>query len=169
MSVSPKDLRGTARRLFDTWRLIGMSESATIDMLRRDGWLGPEGVHVTEADPVDGSRLATAFRALGLSEGAARTAVVGHGGEREAVESAARSDAVRGGSQAARRRAVDEAAHAEARKRLDTFAARLEALEAAVNAAPPETWRERPRSSRSTRKPVTEAKHDGPAHRVDGN
>jgi hypothetical protein len=68
----PEDLTGEARDRFQVWRTLGLSESAALDQLRRDGVLA-------EADPVD--QLTESFRALGLSPSAAKTAALGRGDE----------------------------------------------------------------------------------------
>jgi hypothetical protein len=74
MNVDPKSLSGEARRRYDTWRTLGLSEAAAIEELRCDG--------LVEEDGFD--RAVRRFVRLGMSESAARTAAVGRMSEAEA-------------------------------------------------------------------------------------
>jgi hypothetical protein len=163
MTIDPKDLRGEAARVFQTWRSIGLSESSAIEQLRRDGLLG-------QPDAFD--RLVENFKALGLSPDAARTAAVGRAGSeldarrqaRAAANTPVRSGAVRGIEAAQRqweqarfqelieqarllRVALDELSDADR-------AALVEALDLgrkpAGNTAPPATSGQRPGGVRRT-------------------
>jgi hypothetical protein len=74
MIVDPKSLSGEALRRYDTWRTLGLSESAAIEELRRDGLIEEDGFE----------RAVGLFMRLGLSEAEARTAAVGRMSEAEA-------------------------------------------------------------------------------------
>lgn len=112
MTISPKDLTGDARKWFDTWRNLGLSESAAMDQVRRDGYLGQV------EDGFD--RVAQNLgRAFGLSESAARTAAAGHATEREARLSARRAAAAPSNAELTR-------LEQESRRSRDEYAARLE-------------------------------------------
>jgi hypothetical protein len=69
--MRPNDLRGAARDAYDTWRSIGLSESAAMNALVEDG------VITLSEDEKLGRRFQIIF---GLSESEARRAVHGHGG-----------------------------------------------------------------------------------------
>lgn len=71
-----EDLRGEALQSYETWRGLGLSESAALDQVMESGQV--------EVDGFD--RMVGAFRGLGLSESAARVAAVG----RDGTEGAAR-------------------------------------------------------------------------------
>jgi hypothetical protein len=62
--IKPEDLRGDARRMFDVWRSIGMSESATMEMLREDGL-----IPISERD-----RMVEFCKSMGLSPAEAEIA-----------------------------------------------------------------------------------------------
>jgi hypothetical protein len=107
--IKPQDLRGEARRMFDVWRSVGLSESATIQMLLDDGVI-PMSNH---------DQLVANFMSLGLSASEAQIAADGRGGRsrtptghstsaasiaEETVESRALVDTVRELAEAALRR-----------------------------------------------------------------
>lgn len=84
--IKPEDLDGDARRLYESWRSLGLSESTVMESLRRDGWI-PTNDH---------DRLVRTFREVfGLSEEAAEAAACGRGGPsvRRVSEVAGRSAA----------------------------------------------------------------------------
>jgi hypothetical protein len=71
--MRPDDLHGGARDSYDTWRRLGLSEQAAMDVLREDGLLPPESDH---------DRLVANFMMLGLSASEAEVAAVGRDGTR---------------------------------------------------------------------------------------
>jgi hypothetical protein len=84
--MRPDDLRGTARDSYDTWRRLGLSESAAMNALVEDGV-----VQLSQHD-----RLVKNFReTFGLSERAAEIAAAGRDGPpvRPVSEVAVRSSA----------------------------------------------------------------------------
>jgi hypothetical protein len=98
--TQPEDLKGEARKRWEIWTALGLSEAAAMDQVRADGLL-PAG------DPVD--TLTESFRALGLSDEAARVAAVGRDDEvsmrRRARAAGAPADARRRETREAERRA----------------------------------------------------------------
>jgi hypothetical protein len=71
MSVKPGDLNGEQRKAFETWRSLGLSESAAMDCLITDGV-----VAVSEEEQLARSLSST----FGLSEAAAEAAARGRDG-----------------------------------------------------------------------------------------
>jgi hypothetical protein len=82
VSVKPEDLGWEARRAYDMWREVGLSESAAMQALRDDGVLARDAAARGAARSVDPERerLAEAFRELGLSEAVAGAAADGRDG-----------------------------------------------------------------------------------------
>jgi hypothetical protein len=83
--VKPEDLRGKARELYQTWRGLGLSESAAMEQVREAGLLRERR---SEHD-----RLRETFIGLGLSERAAEVAAAGRDG-RDLSEVASRPEPV---------------------------------------------------------------------------
>jgi hypothetical protein len=67
--IKPGDLNRKQREMFDTWRSLGLSESAAMDALREDGLVAMS----------DHDRLVANFVSLGLSASEAETAAHGRG------------------------------------------------------------------------------------------
>jgi hypothetical protein len=70
--IEPQDLQGDARRMFDAWISIGLTEQAALESLARDGF-----IHESDDD-----RLVRNFQELGLSLTEARIAAAGRDGPR---------------------------------------------------------------------------------------
>ena len=68
--VKREDLSPEDRRVFDTWRDLGLSEQATVGVMREDGLIAMS----------DHDHLVVNFKSLGLSESAAEIAAQGRDG-----------------------------------------------------------------------------------------
>ncbi|GAA2726352.1 hypothetical protein [Actinocorallia aurantiaca] len=74
--MSAEELTGQARSLYESWRELGLSESAALDAVTESGLIRESTA------PAD--RLEAAFTEMGLTESAARRAAAGRGPVRSA-------------------------------------------------------------------------------------
>jgi hypothetical protein len=87
--IKPDELSGDARRFYDTWRRIGLSESQALETLRRDGLV----------ETRDYDRTVNMFRnVFGLSEATATRAAEGRDGLSRRPASGPRSEPGRSSS-----------------------------------------------------------------------
>jgi hypothetical protein len=80
--VKPSDLQGEARELYESWRDLGYSEVAALDLVQRSGLIGVNE-HVRQVYEF--------FRGQGLSERAASHAALGRDAELPAVRGSKRN------------------------------------------------------------------------------